>query len=550
MRRIAVALFVAVAAAWAVTCGSSSQTVTSPSTTKCAVTATATPTAFPAAGGSGTLSVATNRECQWSVAAGSGWIQLGSGTSGQGDASVPFSVAANADPAGRKGDIIVGGQQVGITQDAAPCVFTVSPRNDSINADGGRKSLSVTANSSPCAWTAQSNADWLTIVSGAQGTGNGQVTYEARGTTGPTRSGTLLVAGQAVTITQSQGCSISLAPTSQNVAANGGTGTIVVTTAVGCQWSAQSDSAWIAVTSGQSGTGAGSVTFSVNASNGPARTGTVTVGGYAFTITQASGCQYTIDPVSQSIPAAGASGTINVHSGAGCQWTASSSASWLSISSGATGSGNGSVQFAVPTSTGPARSATITIGGQAATIDQASGCTYALVPTSQTFADWPGSTGSFTVNTSAGCTWTAISQAQWITIASGSSGSGNGTVSYAVEGNPMGSAARTGTIAVNNQTFTVNQNAGAACVYTLSPTSQGFSAGGGSGGFTVTTVLTCPWYASSNDSWITVTSYPSGVGNGYVTFSVAQNPAGSGPRVGTIDVRGQIFTVTQAGGSD
>src|SRR3954468_17083066 len=87
MRHVVLVFAGYVAAASATGCSSTSQNVTSPSTVKCAVTAAATPTSFAAAGGSGTVTISTNRECQWSAAAESGWIQLGSVT-GQGEASI------------------------------------------------------------------------------------------------------------------------------------------------------------------------------------------------------------------------------------------------------------------------------------------------------------------------------------------------------------------------------------------------------------------------------------------------------------------------------
>ena len=461
MPRVVLTLFVYVAAAWAGACESSTQNVTSPSTVKCAVSAAATPTSFSAAGGSGTLTISTNRECQWSAAAASGWIQLGGSATGQGDASISFRVTTNGDPGVRKGTISVADQQVGITQDAAPCVFTVDPRSDSVSGGGGRKTIAVTANSPQCAWTARSDVGWLAVLDGAHGTGNGQVRYEARETTGASRSGTLLVAGQVVTVTQGQGCTASITPTSQSVAASGGTGSISVATEAGCLWSAGSNASWIAITSGQNG-------------NGP-----------------------------------------------------------------------GTIAFATAASTGPARSATLTVAGQTFTVSQASGCSYALAPASHDVGDG-GGTGSFAVNASPGCAWTGISRAPWITITGAPSGTGVGTVNFNVIANPMGGPARSGTISVNEQIFTVNQAAGVPCVYTLTPTSQDFSAAAGAGSFSVITVLTCPWTASSNDPWITITGPPGGAGNGTVNFRVTANPGGSPARVGTISVRGPTFTITQA----
>ena len=61
---------------------------------------------------------------------------------------------------------------------------------------------------------------------------------------------------------------------------------------------------------------------------------------------------------------------------------------------------------------------------------------------------------SFTVTTGTGCTWTAATTSAWIHITSGS-GTSSGTVSYTVDANP--GASRTGTITVDDQTYTVSQ---------------------------------------------------------------------------------------------
>lgn len=74
---------------------------------------------------------------------------------------------------------------------------------------------------------------------------------------------------------------------------------------------------------------------------------------------------------SKSINSAGGAGTVNVVSVVGCGWVATADASWLSITSGSSGVGNGSVTYSVAanTSTTP-RSGTLTIGGQTFTVHQ------------------------------------------------------------------------------------------------------------------------------------------------------------------------------------
>ncbi len=85
-------------------------------------------------------------------------------------------------------------------------------------------------------------------------------------------------------------------------------------------------------------------------------------------------------------------------------------------------------------------------------------CAYSIVPPIRSFQTAGGS-GLFTLNTTSGCSWTTTSNVPWITITSGASGSDKGTVNYSIQPN-ADPAARTGTITVGGQTFTVNQLVG------------------------------------------------------------------------------------------
>jgi uncharacterized protein (TIGR03437 family) len=83
-------------------------------------------------------------------------------------------------------------------------------------------------------------------------------------------------------------------------------------------------------------------------------------------------------------------------------------------------------------------------------------------------------------------------------------------------------------------------------VPSIAPTSQSFPANGGSGSVNVTAPTGCGWTATSNASFITITSGSSGTGDGTVGFAVAANPTTS-ERSGTITITGQTFNVLQAG---
>ncbi|MGH9768188.1 MAG: kelch repeat-containing protein, partial [Blastocatellia bacterium] len=81
-------------------------------------------------------------------------------------------------------------------------------------------------------------------------------------------------------------CNYSINPTSQNFPPNGGTGSVAVTTAGGCAWTATSNAPWITINSGAPGSGDGAVNYSVTANAGPRRTGTMVIAGQTFTVMQ------------------------------------------------------------------------------------------------------------------------------------------------------------------------------------------------------------------------------------------------------------------------
>ncbi len=87
----------------------------------------------------------------------------------------------------------------------------------------------------------------------------------------------------------SGGCAYALSATSQSFTALGGTGSLTVNAAAGCTWAATTNAAWLKLIAGASGTGRGTVRYTV-AKNGniTARVGTLTVAGQTFTVNQAA----------------------------------------------------------------------------------------------------------------------------------------------------------------------------------------------------------------------------------------------------------------------
>jgi uncharacterized protein (TIGR03437 family) len=84
------------------------------------------------------------------------------------------------------------------------CTYSISPSSNAITASGGTGSVSVTAGTS-CSWVATSNAEFITITSGAAGTGNGTVNYSVGADVNGARTGTLTIAGKTFTVNEGSG---------------------------------------------------------------------------------------------------------------------------------------------------------------------------------------------------------------------------------------------------------------------------------------------------------------------------------------------------------
>jgi hypothetical protein len=117
------------AALLAAACGSSSTSVVAPTTQKCQITVNGFTGAFGPSGGSGSATIDAARECSWSASTQAQWISLGSPAQGTGAGTLSFSVLANPAPRARSGALNVNGQQLTVSQEPAPCRFSVSPSN-------------------------------------------------------------------------------------------------------------------------------------------------------------------------------------------------------------------------------------------------------------------------------------------------------------------------------------------------------------------------------------------------------------------------------------
>jgi len=86
-------------------------------------------------------------------------------------------------------------------------------------------------------------------------------------------------------------CTYSISPATAQFASTGGSGSIAVTAPAGCSWSASSNASWLSIGSISATAGNGTVTYDVApyVGNPKKRTGTLTIAGRTFTVSQMKG---------------------------------------------------------------------------------------------------------------------------------------------------------------------------------------------------------------------------------------------------------------------
>ena len=222
-----------------------------------------------------------------------------------------------------------------------------------------------------CEWRATSQVTWISRVAPATGQGPGQVSFDVAANSGASRTGSLVIGDQTLTVTQDGVCTYSVQPVAHTVPAAGGGRSSTVSAGQGCSWTAASQASWISITSGTSGSGAGTVGFNIAANVGPDRSGTLIVAGRTVTVAQSTGCVFTIEPLESSFGQIGGTRPVAVTALTGCRWEAATdSPSWITILAGGSGDGNGTVVYRVSPILVGTRTGKVIIAGQTHTVTQ------------------------------------------------------------------------------------------------------------------------------------------------------------------------------------
>ena len=326
---------------------------------------------------------------------------------------------------------------------------------------------------------------------------------------------------------------ISITPTTRNFAVGGG-GNAIIVSGSSTTWTASASEPWITLnaTSGNVGY---PVAYTVSANtNVEQRTGYVYVSGWVHTVTQ-DGVGGTIAPENATFEHLGGNGTISVTAANKMVWQARPNVDWLSVTP-TSGAGAGSVTYQVaPYNEVATRQGTLTVAGNTFTVFQY-GRRMKLDSYSVT-KDYETHVIPVTVNALAITQWSVTPKNSWISVVDAGNGHGGDLVTIAIAENPSYKA-RTGTVTIGTETFTVTQQGRPteALDFNVDPVYTTASVDGANGHISVTATPDLPWTATSGANWITVyAATANGAGTRNIVYVASPNPTLS-QRTGTVTV--------------
>lgn len=359
------------------------------------------------------------------------------------------------------------------------CTYQVTAATQSFGPDASTTAATVTTAAS-CSWTARVEGGWLSIASGASGTGPGTVNLAiAANANEASREGTLIVADQSVRLTQ-QGrgaCDFTLAPEEFQFGPNGGSRTANLTTGAGCAWTVVVTESWLTV-SPMSGSGSATLSLQVAPYTGiPERRADLRVGNESLRVDQdgdLSVCSYSVAPTEFAMHWHHTGGEIQVTTQGGCPWTVTAGESWLDVPSGPGGDGNGTIRFEMSEFFEDGqRKAPVQVRWPTATAGQnvwitQEGCRYGLAPGPTVFPAAGGEGWATVVSQpvssacqefTGGCRWTAEATVGWITLLDNAGVDGDKVVYKVLPIPPDWPApTRVASIRVMSQVLTITQN--------------------------------------------------------------------------------------------
>lgn len=519
------------------------------------------PTSISFAGEGGMQTFSIEASGAWTITKPD-WITL-SQSSGVGNATI--TATASATESSRSGNIVASGY--GLTASTS-----VSQREGAyieidsslIVVSGIEHDIQVEVYSNTD-WVVETSESFLTIVSGASGSGDGTVILHiTENNTGITRNSNFEVRTQDSSV-RARG-NVTQSPTEERYitidpiipSVDGSEQDVQIEVYSNTNWVVETSESFLTVTSGASGSGDGTVILHLSRNTSGVRrdsdfvvrtpdSSIVAEGNVSQGTTEQE--YINISPSSPSV--SNEEQTIEISVTSNTSWEVAESSPFLSVVSGATGSGNGTVVLRITANTGAARSANFFVRKPDLSVYAQGKITQAeadflIIDPEEISVEGTEQTLTFTVFSTEH--WEAVSNSPFITIVGESTGFEDGTFDIGLTKNETGSS-RVGTITVRSTDSslsiqgTITQAPAEQSYIIIDP--ESLTVPGDETSLDVTVYSNGAWVAETNSPFLSITD-GSGFEDGTFGLSIAENTSGD-TRTGTFTVRRPDSSVSVQG---
>ncbi|NCD32009.1 MAG: hypothetical protein EOL87_01180 [Spartobacteria bacterium] len=287
----------------------------------------------------------------WIPAESESWITISSvdnatytaGYGYQGSGTVHLIAFENSSASNRVGTVTVKDAVFTLTQEVAVCTSTVTPQNIECSKSIAQDvTIKVGTSNESCEWQFIPVSDWISLKSVQTvftGTVNNLLIHLESNEGCAARSGSCIIAGKTVTITQ-PAVPFTMNPSSYAAPSEASTVGVTITAGSNCEWYVKTLS-WVAMKSTNYGysygynyafTGPQTVELSVFANDSRSqRSGSVLFKDQTFDVDQTA-CEFKFSPKSVTKSKNGGSFTVSVDYGSACTWYAQQMVSWITFS--------------------------------------------------------------------------------------------------------------------------------------------------------------------------------------------------------------------------
>ena len=289
----------------------------------------------PAAGGLAALQLLAPSGCAWTATASAPWLELHGSGNRTGSGEVRIFSLRNDTAANRETTLTLAGKTIPVSQNSTACDTEARLTNfaTSLLPAGGNYHPRLEIPSG-CRWTASTTEPWIWL-SPAAGVGAATIQVAVAENSGLlTRTATVRVGPAAVVVSQVGTCRVRIRTESIILSALGGSGTFAVESQAPCPWSLTSSQPFLQFPAGASGTGPGTVSYTVAPNPGVATRSAIINGLLApgLVIQDGNTCTYSVSPNPALAPKEAGTLRAFVTTQPDCRRPARSDQPWLAIS--------------------------------------------------------------------------------------------------------------------------------------------------------------------------------------------------------------------------